>query len=407
MLRVMDEVHGIVSGHDDLESMLDALLERTLDILNCDRAWLLYPCDPEAPTWSVPMEKTRAAWPGAYARNLEIPMDDGVRPVFEAALAHDTPVTFDRDSALQVPPEITEMFGVRAQMILSVHPKTDRPWMIGIHHCEHDHVYTDEERNLFSGIGRRLGDSLSTLIALRDLRASEANLEQAVRERTEELRLANEELQAFSYSVSHDLMAPIRAVRGFSELLEEHLGEDLDETARLYLHHLSSGGDRMHELVEGLMRLSRATRATLRRTTVDLTKLARICHADCLRDSPRDVEVHIQEGLTAEGDGPLLHIALENLFENAWKYSSREERAVVEVGRNDGGIFYVRDNGVGFDMEDADRLFESFSRLQTGAEFRGTGIGLSTVRRIISRHGGRVWAQGEPGAGATFYFELP
>jgi signal transduction histidine kinase len=410
LLRVMDEVHTIVSAHDDIESMLDELLGHMLAILGCDRAWLLYPCDPQSPSWRVPMERTVDAWPGAHTLNLEVPMNRQVQPVFEAALATDDPVTFDRASALQLPAEVTEMFGVRAQMILGVHPKTDKPWMLGIHHCTDDHVYTQEERTLFAGIGRRLGDALSTLVALRDLRASEANLERAVRERTAQLERANEELRAFSYSVSHDLRAPTRQIRGFGELLLDGYADVLDETGKTYLNFMISGSARMDEITSSLLRLARATRAELEFEPVNLTTVATEIAAN-LRESSQEQKVtfSIEPGLEVTGDSALLRIAFENLLENAWKYSSHEAESVIHIGLSQSPepAVYVRDNGVGFDMEQSHKLFESFSRLHSGFDFAGTGIGLATVRRIVSRHGGRVWAEGEPGHGATFYVALP
>jgi signal transduction histidine kinase len=410
LLSVMDDVHEIMSGHDDIETMLEALLSRMLDVLGCDRAWLLYPCDPDAPTWSVPMEQTREEWPGAFALNLHIPMDPGLRYVFEAALAANGPVTLDAESEIQVPTEVSEEFGVQAQMMLAVRPKTDRPWMLGIHHCSRAHVFTDEERTLFAGIGRRLGDSLSTLIALRDLRRSEARLEETVRRRTAELQRANEELQAFSYSVSHDLRAPIRAVRGYLDALADDYAADLDQTARMYIDRSLSSCDHMDQIVESLLRLARAARSELRRESIDLSALVATVIASLRAGAPgRKVTVSIEEGLRASADAPLIHAALENLLENAWKYSGQEAETRIEVGAvagSDVPTFYVRDNGVGFDMKHADRLFQSFERLH-GKQFTGTGIGLATVRRIISRHGGRVWARSSVDNGATFYFTLP
>ena len=274
LLRVMDEVHTIVSGTRELEPMLQALLHHMLEILDCDRAWLLYPCDPFTSSWSVPMEQTRPEWPGAFARNLQIPMEPGVRFVFEAALDSDAPVTFDEASEFQVPGTVTEQFGVHSQMALAVHPKTDQPWMLGVHHCRGPHIYSEEERTIFAGIGRRLGDALSTLIVLRDLRRSEANLEAAVVERTAQLERANADLKAFSHSVSHDLRTPIRSVRTYGELLHEQLGAGLDDVAAKYLGRVLEGAERMEKIVGSLLRLSEATDAQLELEPVDISAMA-------------------------------------------------------------------------------------------------------------------------------------
>ncbi len=417
LLQVMDEVHTIVSGGDDIQEVLEQLLERMLTYLQCDRAWLLYPCDPATPTWRVPMERTLPEWPGAFAQDLEIEMVDGVRFVFEAALASADPVTFDAGSELQVSAEVSEQFGVRAQMILGVHPKTDRPWMLGVHHCAQDHVFTAEDKLLFASIGRRLGDSLSTLIALRDLRVSEAGLERAVAARTAELERANAALQAFGYSVSHDLRAPIRAVRGFTQLLSADFGEQLGESGQRYISRSLAACDNMDGLIDALLALSRATSEPLRRESVDLSALAsEVVSGLRFAEPSRSVALSIQPDLVAQCDPTLTRIALENLLGNSWKYSAREDVTRIDFAQapSPSGAesqaqpptFLVRDNGVGFDPAHQDKLFQAFERLHGRSEFPGAGVGLATVARVIDRHDGRVWAEGAPGGGATFYFTL-
>lgn len=410
MLSVMDEVHTIVSSTHDIPAVLEQLLDRLLMYFECDRAWLLYPCDPETPTWSVPMERARPEWPGAFAQSLEIPMVEGVRYVFESAINSPGPVTFDPASDLQVPPEVTAQFGVQSQMILAVYPRTDRPWMLGIHHCATAHVYSEADQQLFASIGRRLGDALSTLITLRDLRISEANLERAVEERTAELERANRELQAFSYSVAHDLRAPVRAAQGFTQLLIDHCGDGLDETAHRFIDRSRVACDRMNELIDALLELSRSTNAELRTGDVDLSAVASEVIAELRAgDESRQVVFEAQGGLSASCDPALIRIVMENLLQNSWKYSAPREKAEIHFGSvvyGGGKAFFVRDNGVGFEAKYTPKLFQAFQRLHKASEFSGTGIGLATVRRIVERHGGRVWAEGAVGQGATFYFSL-
>ncbi len=246
--------------------------------------------------------------------------------------------------------------------------------------------------------------------ANRELEGANRDLEEANRE----LAATNRELEAFSYSVSHDLRAPLRSIEGFSQiLLEDHSGA-LDEEGRGYLGRVRAGSMRMALLIDGLLDLSRVTRSTLRRQRVDLSALAREIASELENSQPeRAAEFIVAEGLVADGDPRLLRLALENLLSNAWKFTRKGPRARIEFGaQREAGpgllapVYYVRDNGAGFEMEYSDKLFGAFQRLHSAEEFEGTGIGLATVARIVHRHGGRVWAEGEVGKGATFFFTL-
>jgi signal transduction histidine kinase len=242
------------------------------------------------------------------------------------------------------------------------------------------------------------------------LRASEARLEVRVAQRTRELTAANQELESFSYSVSHDLRAPLRAVDGFSQALQDDEGERISEEGQEHLKRLRAAAARMGHLIDDLLQLSRVTRAELRRQPVDLSALARQVADELQRAEPgRDVAFDIAPDLKAQGDARLLRAALENLLGNAWKFTSKRSGARIEffTESRDGQTHYcVRDNGAGFDMAYASKLFTPFQRLHRPAEFPGTGIGLATVQRIIRRHGGDITAEGMPGGGATFRFTL-
>jgi light-regulated signal transduction histidine kinase (bacteriophytochrome) len=232
-----------------------------------------------------------------------------------------------------------------------------------------------------------------------------------VLERTAELAAANRELEAFSYSVSHDLRAPLRSIDGFSQAVLEDYADKLDEPGRDHLNRVRAATQRMGQLIDDLLKLARVTRAEIRPTTVDLSALAANVLAELQKNEPgRRVEYRIEPGLTAEGDARLLRVVLDNLLGNAWKFAGKTANARIEFGATRGSdgtpSYFVRDNGAGFDMAYANKLFSAFQRLHSMNEFPGTGIGLATVQRIILRHGGTVRAEGRPGAGATFYFTL-
>lgn len=236
-----------------------------------------------------------------------------------------------------------------------------------------------------------------------------AELEHRVWERTRQLEAANRELEAFSYSVSHDLRAPLRAVSGFSNLLLDTAASYTADEAKDYLGRIQRAAIRMGDIIDDLIELFRVTRSELRSEPTNLSLIAASVLADLAAASPRQVETVVWEGIVLHADPKLLRILLENLLHNAWKYSSKRDGAKITVGwRRENGerVVFVRDNGVGFDMRHARKLFSPFERLHRGDEFEGTGIGLATVQRIVARHGGRIWAEAVPEQGATFYFTL-
>jgi DNA-binding response OmpR family regulator len=266
-------------------------------------------------------------------------------------------------------------------------------------------------RKQFEDENRRIRDELLH----KDLEAAEARAARELAETraalVEELENKNAELEAYSYSVSHDLRAPLRGIDGFSQALLEDYGDKLDERGQDYLRRVRAAAVRMSELIDDLLALSRVGRAQLRRTHVDLSLLAEHTVSVLRRSDPaRAVVVVIEAGMTVHADPRLLHVVLENLIGNAWKFTARTAEARIELRTTtqDGTtVFEVRDNGAGFDMTYAEKLFRPFQRLHGDAEFPGTGIGLATIRRVVDRHGGKVWANGIVGGGATFSFTMP
>ncbi|PWH12340.1 MAG: hypothetical protein DDG60_13725 [Anaerolineae bacterium] len=235
-------------------------------------------------------------------------------------------------------------------------------------------------------------------------------LEQRVIERTAALEQANREMQAFSYSISHDLRSPLRAIRGFGQILRNEFGNQLDTEGKNYLERVLQAAEEMNALIDSLLALFRLSKADLHRQKLDLSAEARSIVETLRQAEPnRAVTCHVMEGLFAHADPSLMRNVLENLLGNAWKYSAKTPEAIIEFGAEtkDGEIVYfVRDNGAGFDMQYADKLFQPFQRLHRAEDYPGHGIGLATVQRIIQRHGGRIWAESSPGQGATFYFTL-
>lgn len=247
--------------------------------------------------------------------------------------------------------------------------------------------------------------------ALRTSEEEVRRLNESLQRRAQELEAANQELAAFSYSVSHDLRSPLRSIDGFSLALIEDYADKLDSDGRGHLQRVRAAAQRMAQLIDDLLKLARITRADMSFRRVDLSALAgEVCDEVRARDPQRAVALAVQDGLAAEGDPRLLRVALENLISNAWKFTRHKPEARIEFGanRDDGrpAIFYVRDNGAGFDMTYAGKLFGAFQRLHGTQEFEGTGIGLATVARVIHRHGGRVWAEAAVGQGAAFFFTL-
>ena len=242
------------------------------------------------------------------------------------------------------------------------------------------------------------------------LRLLNDELEVRVRERTAQLEAANREMEAFCYSVSHDLRAPLRAIDGFAQELLRSYADRVDDRGRHYLTRVRASSQRMAVLIDDLLQLSRLSRAERTPEAVDLSALAAAVAADLAQHGPdRRVTVVIQSGLTARGDAGLLRVVLENLLGNAWKFTSKTPAATITFGRREGGdgAFFVRDNGAGFDPAFAGKLFGAFQRLHHERDFPGTGIGLVTVQRVAHRHGGTVRAEGAVGLGATFSFTLP
>ena len=245
----------------------------------------------------------------------------------------------------------------------------------------------------------------------RALEATRSELEQRVEERTAELSAANKELEAFSYSVAHDLRGPLQHINNIAFLLQHSKSESVNPEARMLVERLLEGSKRMSLLIDDLLNLSRASSHPLHRTPIDLSHMAETITARIqAENNHRHVNIKIARGAHVFADEGLMEVVLENLLGNAWKYTSKSESGEIDFGyteEEDGTVYFVRDNGAGFNPRYADRLFRPFQRLHSQSEFSGTGVGLATAYRVITRHGGKIWARGNIDQGATFYFTIP
>lgn len=315
---------------------------------------------------------------------------------------------------------ILSQFQVRANLIVPLLLGKNLWGLLCIHQCSAARQWHTTEIEFVSQIANHLGVALQHAELLAELRVEIMErgqaeqrvqaLNQGLRQAIIDLEVVNKELEAFSYSVSHDLRAPLRSIDGFSLALLEDCLDQLDTTGQDYLRRIRSATQRMGQLIDDLLTLSRVTRSDMHFKPVDLSMLAsRIC-TNLQHQSERSVEFVIQTGLLAQGDSNLLQVLLENLLNNSWKFTSKHLQARIEFGatlQEDGTkAYFVRDDGVGFDMTYSDKLFGPFQRLHGMQEFPGNGVGLATVQRIVHRHGGRVWALGDIEQGATFYFTL-
>lgn len=352
-------------------------------------------------SWRLDLEAEQALWSDQMHQLFGFEPSPAPLPL-EAIMERIHPEDRERVSrTIETAVETGEPYSLDNRILL---PDGEIRWI----HAQGEPEYDEDGKPV--GLMGTAQDITERKQAEEEVRRLNEELEARVEERTRQLRLANQELEAFSYSVSHDLQAPLQTINGFTKIVLDEHGRSLDEEASFLLERVREASRRMDNLIRSLLTLSRVTRRSIDRRPVDLTDLAtRVADRLQERDPDRQVTIDIQDGLEAMGDPKLLEVLLENLLSNAWKFTQGTEDARIEVGARQQGDqteFYVRDNGVGFDMAYADKLFQPFQRLHEEGSFEGTGIGLATVQRIVARHGGSVRAGAEVNEGATFSFTL-
>ncbi|MBI5950675.1 MAG: PAS domain S-box protein [Chloroflexi bacterium] len=570
-LESMERINRIMQGTNDLEQLMRDTLDALLSIFDCDRAFLVHPCNPEAVVWKVPMERCRPEYPSALPIEVEMPLTPAGVEVFRILRATNGPVQFGPGLEHEVDPTMRQYFEIQSYIAMALYPKVGEPWSFGLHQCSYIRKWTWEEERIFQEIGRRLSDVLTVLLTHRQLRESEERyrmvfenspvsiweedfsevktlfdsfrkegvvdidayftahpeivqqcaglakiidvnqatlalheaaskaellaglgntftpesfttfqqelvclwngktemmqdavvrtlagdvrnvtiyfsvcpgyegtlskvlvslnniterkqaeeeirklneeLEQRVIDRTAQLEAANHELEAFAYSVSHDLRAPLRHIDGFIEMLQKRAEATLDDKSKHFMAMISDSSKKMGTLIDDLLSFSRMGRSEMITAQVDLDELVdEVVRQFAPEAGSRNIEWNIATLPSVRGDRSMLKIVFTNLISNALKFTRPREHPQIEIGsiqNPNETVVFIRDNGVGFDMEYADKLFGVFQRLHRQEDFEGTGIGLANVHRIIHRHGGKIWAEGKTDHGAVFYFSLP
>ena len=419
-LKVLREIDSAILAADSVESIIGAALSYIRELINCRRASLSL-IDWEANEAVV--FDVRTIGQTSIPKGTRFPLTD-FQSIIETLSKNETVIINDLDALPDPPPSYQILIGEGFHSHCTL-PLISQGSLIGAlgMASEMPGFFDEEKIDLGREVANQVAIAITQSNLLQALRELNAKLEQRVIERTAQLQAANKELEAFSYSVSHDLRAPLRGIDGFSQALTRKYSHVLGEDGQHYLTRIQNNTRRMGQLIDDLLSLARISRREMKREEVNLSKIAREITEELRAQEPeRRVEFEIEDQVEVQGDAGLLRIVLQNLLGNAFKFTSTRERAHIEFGvipsppipspsgRGDWGegemVFFVRDNGVGFDMTYADKLFGAFQRLHAMDEFPGTGISLATVRRVTHRHGGRIWVEAEVDKGAAFHFTL-
>lgn len=448
----LDMISKLLNKSIANEESIQAVIIELANLFKCERAWLLYPCDADAEKHFVRYDYEEGGQTGNEATKYEIELDQYSLYLMKLANDKGEPIPAYVDEIEAMDSETAKIYNVKAQLAVKVETKIGKPWLLGLHQTKELHHWTENDLRLIKEVALRLAQALDNIELYHNLQQSEkkvrdysTNLMSMVRQRTDELEMQarkisesqqaltflledmnearkdlifaneeldalNQELESFSYSVSHDLRAPLTRLDGFSRALVDHMKGNIDETAQHYLDRIRLSSQHMGDLIKDILTLSRINRKELQVREIDASLMANFILAEVREASPsRKSVISVEPEIKVHADKTLLEFMMRNLIENAWKFTKKRELTEISVGSEmkDGKtVVFVRDNGIGFNMKYYDQLFAVFRRLHSDQEFPGTGIGLATVQRIVNKHKGEIWAEGVEGEGATFYFSL-
>jgi len=424
-LQAMDTVNKIIAPATDLDDMLDRVLAEILDIFGCDRAWLLYPCDPDAATWHVPKERTRPQWPGALAEGVEVPMDEFSASVMGVAVNSADVIRFDS----QINPfsefkGVQARFHIRSQLVMAIHPKIDKPWLMGIHHCEEIQTYTDADCDLFEALCGRVGDGLSSLLHNRRAIDVERSLNAELETRLKELEVIQEKAEAanrakseFLSSMSHELRTPLNAIIGFSDMIKHEVHGSVQPVSyQGYANDINTSGNHLLALINKVLDMSRieAGEYTIYIEELELTELINEVF-DMLRSRADEGSVSLDVKILADttrvnADRLTTKQILINLLTNAIKFTQEGGAATVCVSRSVSEVIVeVIDDGIGMSVEEVERALEPFVQIERekGRHHEGTGLGLALVKNFAGLQGGGFSLESGEGKGTKATFTMP
>ncbi|MEA3445231.1 MAG: cache domain-containing protein [Bacteroidota bacterium] len=441
----IDKISFLLSKTITHKEIIQSVINELAILFNCNQSWLLFPCDPDAGKYLIPYQNNTSATQKQQVVNNEIQLDDYSRHLMMLAIEKNEPIPAYFDDPEASESETAKMFNIKAQLTVKVATKLGKPWLLGLYQTTSMRKWTDYDVRLIKEIASRLAQALDNIELYKNLQKSEkkvreysTNLENRVLQRTNELSksekaltylledmneaqqnlinandkldLLNRELESFSFSISHDLRAPLTRLDGFSRALTEQLGDKLDDTSKHFLDRIRSSSQHMGELIKDILALSKINRRELQIFSIDISTISKKIMNEIVESSAkRESIINIHDNIRVLADPTLIEVLLRNIIENAWKFTQKEPVTEIEIGKEtkEGKeIIFVKDNGIGFDMKYYEQVFAVFRRLHSDNDFQGTGIGLATVQRIVHRHKGDVWAESEEGKGSTFYFRL-
>lgn len=421
----MERFSGSISSEIHIDKLISQAVNEIRNIFSCDRAWLLHPCDPNTEKVSVPIESFNPEFPGASDSPKDIPAKL-LKPLLQRSLESKEPLVVKYSEAAPGLKKVAEMFGTASQMSIVIHPSIGKPWLLGVHECQQERDWTEEERLLFKAIAQRLETLMTNSLlhknlqkdiirrekAEQEIQKLNLELENRVIERTARLENVNRELESFAYSVSHDLRAPLRAINGFADIISTRFKNELNPEGLHYFNNIIEASRQMDALINDLLTYSRVGRNALQINEIHLQDLFKSI-LNSLDNSIQQskAEIELQPDLpNIRSDATLLNRIFSNLIQNAMLYVSKDKKPHVRIEAKKAKgkiILSIRDNGIGIPVDYQQKIFEIFQRLHTDEQIPGSGIGLAIVKKSVQLLNGTITLKSAPGLGTTFFVELP